>query len=208
MTEGLSLVELLVVVAIILILAAIVSVAVSGVKRKTLETVCASNLAQIGKAFKLYADDYDDRLPPYSGESSASQLVGIDAEPGKLKQALMPYAKKDDVFYCPADRHARTATDHGHGDNSLHSSYMQSLHFSSGKPEVDKFVNVEWSRCPAPSAFRLFSDKYFGEEPNRQPPHEGRQCSVFFDLHTECYDEAHYYRVILPSVNEALNEPR
>lgn len=208
MTAGLTMVEVLVVLAIILVLAAIVSVAARGGKQRAMETVCASNLAQIGKAFKLYADDYDDRLPPYSGESAASQVVGIDAEPGKLKQALLPYTKNNDVFYCPVDRHARTAADRGHGDNSLHTSYMQSLQFSSGKPEVDGYVNVEWSHCPAPSVFRLFSDNYFGEEPNRKPPHDGRQCSVFFDLHTQCYDEDHYYKVILPSVNEALNELR
>lgn len=65
--RGFTLIELLVVIAIIAILAAILFPVFSQAREKARQTACASNLKQIGTAFQMYAQDYDETLPPWTG---------------------------------------------------------------------------------------------------------------------------------------------
>jgi len=61
-----TLVELLVVLAIIGILAALLLPALSGAKKKTNEIVCLNNLKQLGLAMSMYQHDNNDKLT-YAG---------------------------------------------------------------------------------------------------------------------------------------------
>src|SRR5687767_12986157 len=60
-----TLIELLVVIAIIAILAAILFPVFARARENARKTSCQSNLKQIGLAIAQYAQDYDERLPPY-----------------------------------------------------------------------------------------------------------------------------------------------
>ena len=65
---GFSLVELLVVVAIIAILASLLLPVLSAAKRRAHDTVCSGNLRQLGLAGQLYWSDNDHRAFAYRGE--------------------------------------------------------------------------------------------------------------------------------------------
>jgi prepilin-type N-terminal cleavage/methylation domain-containing protein/prepilin-type processing-associated H-X9-DG protein len=97
-----SLVEMLVVLAIIGILAALLLPALNRAKTNAQRTACLSNLKQINLAVRLYADDENDKAPRH-GEKAFS-AVGYK----KLVKSYVGLAgdssPKDRIFACPADK--------------------------------------------------------------------------------------------------------
>jgi prepilin-type N-terminal cleavage/methylation domain-containing protein/prepilin-type processing-associated H-X9-DG protein len=61
--DGFTLIELLVVIAIIAILAAILFPVFAQARAKARQATCLSNLKQLGTAFMMYAQDYDETYP-------------------------------------------------------------------------------------------------------------------------------------------------
>jgi prepilin-type N-terminal cleavage/methylation domain-containing protein len=59
-----TLVELLVVIAVIALLAAILLPVLSRAKAKALQTQCLSNFKQTGIALQMFVDEHNDQLPP------------------------------------------------------------------------------------------------------------------------------------------------
>ncbi len=71
-TQAFSLTEVLVVLVIIALLAAIIFPIFQNAKRKSMEAPCAANLRQIAVATTQYMQDNDDRLPSNFTELAAS----------------------------------------------------------------------------------------------------------------------------------------
>ncbi len=61
---GFTLLELLVVVAIIAVLVALLLPALAEVRNLTMQTTCLANLRQLGVGYSHYVNDYDEYLPP------------------------------------------------------------------------------------------------------------------------------------------------
>ncbi len=99
---GFTLVELLVVMGIIAILAALLASALNGAKGKARRIVCLSNLRQINLGVRMYADDANDKSPKPANRSSHP----YDA----YKELIKNYvglrgtsSVPDKLFSCPAD---------------------------------------------------------------------------------------------------------
>jgi prepilin-type N-terminal cleavage/methylation domain-containing protein len=78
-TKGFTLVELLVVIAIIALLMGILMPALARVRQLAFRLTCGTNLAGVGKAMLLYANDYDDELPRAGGRNSVWNQVNWSA---------------------------------------------------------------------------------------------------------------------------------
>lgn len=107
---GFTLVELLVVIAVIAVLAALLLSVLAGAKARALSAVCKSNLRQIGIALRMYVDDFQ-AYPPRAGYavpiSPVSQERGPSITSSDLMLALAPYLPRQSrVFLCPVtERH-------------------------------------------------------------------------------------------------------
>lgn len=123
-----TLVEMLVVIAVIAILAAILFPVFARARENGRRTSCLSNLRQLGAAFQQYTQDFDEKLPAATDAGSPGAATGygenvtggwmfyssfgIDGTEGEAstaanfdpsKGSLYPYVKSAQVYVCPSD---------------------------------------------------------------------------------------------------------
>jgi prepilin-type N-terminal cleavage/methylation domain-containing protein len=90
-----TLIELLTVIAIIGILAAILIPTVASVRKRALKSQCASNLHQLGMALNLYVNDNRQRLPDGTLDNANLQWLST-----QHRNALISYGMTYEMFFC------------------------------------------------------------------------------------------------------------
>lgn len=118
MRRGFTLVEMLVVIGIIAVLAAILFPVIVSATHAARKAKCISNLRQLTQAQRMYSDDYDRTLVP--------ARAGVYT----WCQILQPQMRNDQIILCPEETKGQRVT----GTQDLSHSYgiNYNLTFNSG----------------------------------------------------------------------------
>lgn len=105
-----TLIELLIVVSIISLLAAILFPVFARARESARRSACLSNMKQIGLGLMQYAQDYDETLPISAFTTTMRYMdtdpgVGTGYSPGAEQnwlRVLLPYTKSTQIYVCPS----------------------------------------------------------------------------------------------------------
>ncbi len=195
--RGFTFIELLVVVAIIAILAALLLPALNRAKTSAKSAVCKSNLRQLGIGFRLYVDEF--------GKYPLMGLSYVTADDNRIRELdwdeafLAPYCGgSNNVFRCPASKHY-TFGDYGYNHKGGSGLGLGGEWVYSSETEDGHIVPTAESRVLVPSDMIAIGDgnvslapyaptnflwgtmDYWGIDPN----HSQGANVVFCDGHVE-----------------------
>lgn len=153
-----TLTEILVVLSIIGILAAISFALFSRQRESAYRTQCQHNLSQMYKAMQMYVQDHDSRYPPYPTWSSA----------------LEPYIKSAATFVCPS------VSEH----DSYHPDVDYELYAGRVGPPLVRpqgeqgLTGVHEAALPATSSWILIADSEKSQSLSMSPVNYPRECAL------------------------------
>lgn len=169
-----TLIELLVVIAIIAILAAILFPVFAQAREKARQTSCLNNLKQIGTAWMMYSQDYDDMIAlPNSYPIGTGKTIGwwgySDSNPPNtlalpayyMGQGLLgPYMKNGTIADCPSNVNITYAAGASQGrmlGYGMNNVYL----YNAGYPTEPKARWAQASDADMPAETMLIADTAF-----------------------------------------------
>ena len=111
MRRAFTLLELLLVISILAMLAALLFPVFAEAKRSAKDVTCLSNVREIGLGIALYNGDADERFP-WAGDPADLHSGVWNARPTRkaaadtmppVQDALLPYLRSHDIWHCPLD---------------------------------------------------------------------------------------------------------
>lgn len=137
--SGFTLIELLVVIAITAIMAAILFPVFAQSREKARQASCLSNCKQMGAAWMMYTQDYDEMFPqslPLNVWADCATMKDRSEFGGWVGNLLVPYSKNVAIFKCPSNPY----------DNPVNFGINCANGGSSDKnPQDEVFARTHWN---------------------------------------------------------------
>jgi len=167
-----TLIELLIVIAIIAILAGMLLPALARAKAKAGSVACGNNLRQLQLSWLLYKDDFNDLLPPNQlggvpGSAPGNWVVGnaqMDLTLSNIQSGvLFHYARSTGVYRCPSDQSLTSVLPH----QARTRSYTLNGDLGCSNPDPPwalrvktKYTQIAQMTIPPPTKFFVFIDEH------------------------------------------------
>ncbi len=198
-SNGFTLTELLIVIAIMAILAALLFPVTNRARAHAQAAACLNNLKQLGSAMTVYASENEFFFPPVA--TGGTFWPEILSEQMGMPDAKNVYSKRNTIFHCPS--HASE----GDLPSELASTYLMNLNVSSCPPAGIPAKRI--SQIANPSKTLLLTDStglslwvnaaVTWDPRCFSPRHSGGVNILYVDGHTE------YHRgTILPEEDKLL----
>jgi prepilin-type N-terminal cleavage/methylation domain-containing protein len=151
--RGFTLVEMLIVLAIVGVLAAIIYPLTRSFIGRSREAACLGNLRSLGVALQTHLQEHNDIMPVMeTGRASKASDVPV------LDTVLLPYLETPVVFHCPADKEQFEKTGTSYSWNSYQSGrHVSRLYFFGIRPDNIPLITDKESWHPSGTNF-LYAD--------------------------------------------------